>query len=236
MDRRGRLDRVRRYLILIVIGLVAIWRSTVPVDAPLYSKSTDLPIFHTSDGLPIFGDPANCGCCGGGGPQFDSACANCPPGKTPLTMQIVLSGLTACPDCFTQLWWGPGRFRITSVPNGVFALDRDPVNPCKYTATTTYSCDTWNDYTGCNDPPDGSATPTVHITLLRKNATTWELEIWGERPGGPTPGLYMFYGTVEAACDGQWVINNIWPATSCGESIPQNTHIAHSGSATGQPI
>ena len=96
MDRRGRLDRVRRYLILAAIMLAALWSYPVPVDVPLYSKTTGLPIFHTSNGMPIYGDPANCGCCGGGGGPFDSACGNCAANTTPLQVEVALSGITAC--------------------------------------------------------------------------------------------------------------------------------------------
>ena len=89
MDRRGFPDRVRRYLIPAAVALAALWSHPVPVDAPLYSKTT---------GLPIFGNPANCGCCGGGGgPEFDSACGNCAADTTPLQVEVVLSGIRATP-------------------------------------------------------------------------------------------------------------------------------------------
>ena len=229
MDRRGRPDRVRRYLILVAVGISAVWGSFVPEDAPLYSKSTDLPIYSKTTGLPIQGNPDTCGCCG-------SACALCGSDRTPDAVQLVLSGLMPCPDCLTQLWHGPGQFRVTSVPNGLFELARDPVDPCRYTATTTYTCDTWSAWGDCSGQPDGSATPPVRIELVRQDTLTWKLKIRGERPGGPAPEVWLFDGTVQAACDVGWVINNIWPADACGEGIPQETHIAYGGSATGQPL
>ena len=56
------------------------------------------------------------------------------------------------------------------------------------------------------------------------------------KPGGPAPEVWLFDGTVQAECDVGWVINNIWPTDACGEDIPQETHIAYGGSATGQPL
>jgi len=238
MDRRGRLDRMRRYLILAAITLAALWSCPVPVDAPLYSKTTGLPIFHTSDGLPIYGDPANCGCCGGGGgPEFDSACGNCAADTTPLQVEVVLSGIAACTFCQWGGWGGNFYWKPTTAPNGTFTLARDAVNPCLFAAETTWG---YNQYADDDSDCSGGSTAetgVVHIELERINATTWQLEVWAEWPDFPPMGIGVFTATKTVDCDAEWTVNNGYPdAGACTTSPPQGTIAFYGGSASVRPI
>ncbi|NLX59562.1 MAG: hypothetical protein GXY74_10795 [Phycisphaerae bacterium] len=237
MDRRGRLDRVRRYLILAAIMLAALWSYPVPVDVPLYSKTTGLPIFHTSNGMPIYGDPANCGCCGGGGGPFDSACGNCAANTTPLQVEVALSGITACTFCQWGGWGGSFYWKPTSGPNGTFTLARDPTSPCLFTAETTWS---YNRYGSSDSNCSGAATAetgVVHIELERVSATTWQLTVWAEWPNFPAMGIAVFIATKTVGCDAEWTATNGYAnAGACSTLPPQATIAFYGGSASVRPI
>ena len=209
----------------------------MPVDAPLYSKSTDLPIFRTSDGLPIFGDPANCGCCGGGGPQFDSGCGNCPDNTTPLALEITFSGVTACTFCSGSLWAGPGDFwwKPKSALNSTYQLTRDATDKCLYTAETTWTWEKYdNDADWCEGTYLGDFTSPCYISVRRINATQWRVEVMGQWPDAPAgPYVTIFYATATADCDASWVVSA--ENTICYWTIPQNTVAFINGTASAEP-
>jgi len=116
----------------------------VPEDAPLYSKSTDLPIYSKTTGLPIQGDPDACGCCG-------SACALCGSDRTPTAVQIVLSGLTPCPDCLDGLQW---NVKEREVPDGTQRHEKKPCG-CRKRRSANETAEA-----SASAPREGSPPPT----------------------------------------------------------------------------
>jgi len=210
----------------------------VPIDVPLYSKSTGLPIFRMSDDLPIFGDPANCGCCGAG-PEFDSGCSHCAAGKTPLALEVTFSGVTPCTFCGFSLWGGPPLFRwkSKSALNDTYQLVRgeDPFK-CTYTAETIW---TWEKYAyteadECTGEYLGDVSSPCYITVQRINETQWLIDVWGEWPNFGGQSVKIFRATKTEDCDVSWVVDNWWDF--CYWTIPQDTTAFIYGSASVEPV
>lgn len=172
--------------------------------------------------------PSDC-CCGGS----ENPCTHCS-GNTPVSLQVVFSGLTLCTACYVI---GGGSYKFTGVPPtpaGPYTLAQTG-NPCVYEYSAAASGQVNMYATGdCT-----GATAAFPLLLLEIWATITANKIdlagwWTHGVWSPMtfygPYTQFFVATIDPAtvCDGPWTPPN--GLTACNTTGP--SYMGHSGNAS----
>lgn len=193
-------------------------------ETPLYLPDGKLMV-NAGDMVSV---PSDC-CCGGS----ESPCIACT-GRTPVSLQVLFSGLTVCNDCYVI---GVGSYKfgtLPATPAGPYTLAQTG-NHCVYEYSAAASGQI--DIFATGNCMGGSAGYPFSDLIIRATFTFNKFEIqgwWVHGLWGPMamygPSTYFFTATIDPAtvCGGPWTPAN--GLTVCNTGGPAYMAIAGTAS------